>query len=688
MKALIEVFFKNVPRYISLLALLVVPIFAMPIIPIGFLYTKIGLLLLLVSVGFILYITKSIYQKELYIPSVAYTLAVKILVVSGILSAYFSVIPELSFMGSGVELHTLFMLVLISVLGYLVGVYIKDRESILVSAKFFVIVSFAVAVFHVLRFLFGSSFLSFGFFKSFSANTVGSLADLSLYASVALLITVFLAETIDYGKIFKRTLYIGGALLTCLIVVTNFSAVTGLTASRFNISMSVITALFLLIIGWYTYRNSKKVPYFSGILAALLIIAGIWSTQISTFTIKHTGMTPQETLDIRVSPSASVEVIKGVYSENAKSVLLGSGQGTYFSLWAKYKNTNFPNSVNITPFWNYDFNSGFSHLVTVLATTGIFGLISWLFLFGLVLYAIVKNFKEDEPWRLVFGIPAAYLLLVFCLYTPGVSMLVLMFACIGIVLAQFESSKNRGKLFGSLTMHFQYKKTAVVLLMNTMLMFSVVALLFVAGNWSLKAVASYRADKGLFFAQMKEGNLAEAERFVSSAVSINPANTYLRFLSELTLLKPGQLVTQKGAATFSKEEIEEAGLSLTRSIQAAETAALSKGLSNDYRDWIQLGKAYEVATFLGSKTTAPLTIQAYARAETLAPKNPIPPYLVARIFFYANQDKEALQKVRESLTLKPDYEPGLSLFKVLTSTSTTSTVVSSSTVQNKKIKSR
>lgn len=686
MKSYFASFFGNISRYAILGALLFVPVFAIPNIPVGFLYTKVGLLLILVSISFIAYLIKLICKQSIYIPSLAFTGLVKLLAIAGILSASFSVIPQLSFMGSGIDLDTLFISILLSVAGYMAGLYIKDKKSVLQTAVLFMVISFFIALFHDLRFLFGSDFLSLGIFKMYSTNLLGSFSDLSLYASVALLITVLFAEAAPISRLFRGILYFGGGLLIWLIIITNFNVVAGISSLHFSIPLSAVTSLFLAVIGSYTLRLNKRIPYFSATLAILLILVSTWSTQIATYTAKHAEMTPQETLDIRVSPSASLAVIRGAYSESIKSVLLGSGQGTYFSLWAKYKITDFPNSVNITPFWNYDFNSSFSYVSTILATNGLVGFTLWLLIICFVFYIMAKKIRDEDFWSLVFGIPAGYLLVVTCLYTPGFSIMTLVFIFTGISFAQFSDSTHANKYFKSYTLSYDNKKTAAVVLMNTLLVFSMLIPFYTAGNWILKVIASYRADQGLRFAQTGKENIDKAEQAVFSAISINPVNTYLRFFSELTLLRPGQIVSSGNIGSNSNQDIQIASADLTKSIQAAETAAYSNGISNDYRDWIQLGKVYEVATFLGSTTTAPLTIRAYARAENLAPKNPIPPYLVARIFYYAGQNEEALKKVRDSLFLKPDYEPALGLFKVLTSTSTASRVKAqlNSTVENTK----
>ena len=103
-----------------------------------------------------------------------------------------------------------------------------------------------------------------------------------------------------------------------------------------------------------------------------------------------------------VSPTmgSTFKVAQAVWGEGTKSLLLGSGPGTFGLDWNFYKDP----SINQNIFWGLRFNQGFSWASTVLATAGILGFLAMLvFLLSaaaVYLRAELTATEEERPFSL------------------------------------------------------------------------------------------------------------------------------------------------------------------------------------------------------------------------------------------------------------------------------------------------
>jgi hypothetical protein len=137
----------------------------------------------------------------------------------------------------------------------------------------------------------------------------------------------------------------------------------------------------------------------------------------------------------------------------------------------------------------------------------------------------------------------------------------------------------------------------------------------------------------------------------------------LRLASDISLIRPTALVAQAGGVVSQDKLTKDIVSDINFSISAARRAAIDLGPSEDYKDWLQLGKAYETATFLGATSTATLAVQSYLEAEKLNPTSPVPPFLIGRMYALARGFDVATQKVEQAITLKPNYTEATALLK-------------------------
>ena len=98
--------------------------------------------------------------------------------------------------------------------------------------------------------------------------------------------------------------------------------------------------------------------------------------------------------EVRPSWSATLGITKQSLKNN---IVFGTGPNTFLYNWLKFK----PAAVNNTIFWNARFGSGFGHLPSMMATTGVLGIaaiIAFLFIF-LGCGRKVFSRRRGDIWR-------------------------------------------------------------------------------------------------------------------------------------------------------------------------------------------------------------------------------------------------------------------------------------------------
>mgnify|MGYP000317150192 FL=1 len=190
---------------------------------------------------------------------------------------------------------------------------------------------------------------------------------------------------------------------------------------------------------------------------------------------------------------------------------------------------------------------------------------------------------------------------------------------------------------------------------------AIVVCIYIGFVWQQRLFASIQVQKTTDILVQNPRDIRGAQSTILKALNsyFNPAD--LRYASEMSLIRPMELIN-KSQGVVSPQNITQDVLSdITFAIDSARRASIDRGISKDYKDWIQLGKVYEAATFLGATSTATLAVEAYAEAERLNPTSPVPPYLIGRMYTLARVYQVAEEKLKKSLELKPDYTEALNL---------------------------
>lgn len=652
------------------ICIVLLPIFIIPGIGINFFYSKYGLVTLTVLIGLIVLVLQVLSERSVERYSLLLNGALFSVPVAYILSSLFGSHAVLSLLGSGAEIDTAYTVILGSLLAFLVSRAFRTKKSIFGLSIGMLGVAFLIALFHVLRFIFGADFLSLGVFSTVSSNTIGGFNELGIYAGLIAIVSVIGLELLTLQKNLKVGLYVSLIFSLLIIAVSNFSLVSGIFGVPFSLGLSFFIAVFALVIFIHKKVVNPKSPLPKAALVALLVsvVLTIASGPISTYVAPAVGITQQQVLDVRVSPGATLSLAGKVYSEGILPTLFGTSPDYFFTAWAKYKPVDGIGSVNTTDFWNVDFNLGSGFIPTSFVTSGVVGGLAWIFFLIILLFYISKLLKQTAKaekdqlgtyisW--VVSIGTVYLWLMSILFTTGPVLLFLAFAFTGLLIATLVREDIIKAKIVTWSVATYWRGFFLTLSMIVL----IVICMYFGYIWQQRLFASMQVQSASELLQKDNKAVTQVQQKLLSSVNTYFDPATLRLMSDVSLIRPTALIAQVGGVVPTDKLTQDVVSDINLSIAAARRSAIDTGLSTDYRDWLQLGKAYETATFLGATSTANLAVQSYLQAESLNPTSPVPPYLIGRLYALARSFDIAAQKLQRAIDLKPNYVEAIDLLK-------------------------
>src|SRR3989344_2884708 len=394
---------------------------------------------LLISVAilviFIVYLISIIKEGKITIPNNLFFLSVIIIPIVFLLSTLINGNFSRGFLGLPFEAGTTVFLLLGALLLFLTSQLFKSNEKIFYAYLAF-FASFAiVALFQLIRIFAGASALSFGIFTNSASNLIGNWNDLAVFFGASTLLSIITLEMLPIDKRVRVISYFVFFLSLIFLCVVNFSTIW------------VILAIFAAIILIYLFlfdskkntsstdfqekKPKRKISYTSILLLALSLLFIFFGTTLGDKISKTAKIT---NLEVRPSWTSTFQVVKNSLKDNT---LVGSGPNTFSFDWLKYK----PDGINETIFWNKDFNSGIGHITTFFATTGLLGILSWVFFIGFFIYLGSKalfDSSADIFSKYLRGssfLVALFIWVVLFVYTPTITIFILAFFFTGLFAA-------------------------------------------------------------------------------------------------------------------------------------------------------------------------------------------------------------------------------------------------------------
>jgi hypothetical protein len=636
--------FDRVSFWALFLVIVLSPIFFLPFtnIPIE---TSKGLLLVIgLAVAIIFWSLARFSDGKIHLPKSTFLLAGLGVVLAFFLSAAFSKASEASFFGTMLDVGTFWFIFAAFLLMFYASMVFKDAKNAKILLLGTILSSAVLLIFQTLRLFFSAAyvqkFLSLGILADKTGNILGSWNALGIFAGFAGLIFLLVAEFFPITKLERWILRFLTILAIIMIAAVDFPLVWILLG---------VSALIIFVYKMSLRLNENKeageqvahFPAFSFFVIIVALFFFISGPVIQGYLPNRLGISNTE-----VSPSFLTTMSVAKYAL-AKSPILGAGPNRFGEVWAMYK----PSIINATQFWDVSFNSGSGLLPSFVATTGILGILAWLFFLVLFvssgLKSIFSSVKHGANWEtMAFFVLSLYLFVASFFYSTGVVLFLLALAFCGVFLGLSSSQNPNGEI--SLSFLNDHRKS-----------FFSILLLVVVIVFSVSAAFKYTerlASVSYFGKALNASTLPAAESAINKAISLYSNDLYLRTYAQIYLIKLDS-IAKNGGSSLSDQDKADLQDSFNQAVSGAQSAMLYD--PQNYLNYQALGSVYQSVGVLGVKDAYSKAIDAYNSASLLNPLNPGLKLDVATAALANGETDQAKSYAAGALQLKPDYTDAL-----------------------------
>lgn len=649
--------FAGKSTFVILTALLfILPFFFVPSSNVIFGMGKALLVIVATVVATISYVVSIIRGGRIVAPKNLFFLSVLLLPIAFLASAVASGSSAISFLGYAIEPGTVIFVYFSALLLFLVSEVFDSKEQIFYGYLAFFGSFAVVALFQLIRILFGADVLSFGIFTSSITNLIGNWNDMGIFFGVSTILSLVSLEMLHMNKLFKALVYVVFVLSLFFLTIVNF------------VTIWAVLAVFSMIFFVYVISFSRFAP--SQEFAAdmqvdgteqqgkiytrkvsvnslvLLIVSVLFLISGASIGAKLSEVFQINNVEVRPAWNTTLAITKSALSDNA---LLGVGPNQFTKLWVMHK----PAGINDTIFWNTDFSYGIGIIPTFFATTGAFGILAWIFFFVMFVWAGLRAiFYSLSDLFSRFLITSSFMISLFLwimavLYVPSPVIFALTFFFTGL----FAASLRREGLLKTKTLSLvdHPKLSFVAVLLLVALIIGNITLGYLA---TTKAIAATDFQAGVSAVQVSQ-DLDKGEASIVKAIALGGYDTYYRGLSQVNLLRVNALLAKPGATPESiREPFQQ---TLGNAIENARQATVVD--PNNYQNWLALAQVY------ASLVPAPFAIpgayenakSSYESAQKVSPQDPSIPLLIARLEVSHNDLAKAREYANQAVSMKQNF---------------------------------
>ncbi|MFH0928217.1 MAG: tetratricopeptide repeat protein [bacterium] len=562
--------------------------------------------------------------KELYLRRSPINIVVIAFVLIYGLATWFSKGKALSFFGYDSNQYTSFLTVLaLAVLYFLVANSARTINSARWLFGSFFASAFVVELLAILN-LYGMTLPGFG---AGNANTVGSIFSLGIFLAFNLLLIcgLMLIDSKKHQGLIP--LNKAGMWVKLFLVVSAILSLFVLIALDFWVVWVMLIVGALILLG-FSIAYPQDFPDTTKFLMPLLAL-----TIAILFLVIRTPLHFDIPTEVSPSLKSSWGIAKQALRDNP---LLGSGPATYIYDYAKYRALD----VNTTMFWNVRFDRANSHIMTLLATTGILGTVLFLVLLlsALIrgaLFLIKTQENEKRHMTLMLYVAFAALVVSKFLYASNMALEFLFWFALGMLAVAVSDATAKKSFQEAPRMSLALSFCFVLLL--------VLGVGFVYLNGQ-HYVADYKFSKALKMDQL--GKSDESINYLGAAAQLDTQNdAYFRNLSQAELLKINEVGNQ-----VAKDDVEKQALArqvVELSSYAVNSALYAKNIAPlNVANISQLAFIYQnISPF--TEGALDEALKQYEEAVRLEPNNPVYPTQIGRIYLAKYDDARQLSASKD-----------------------------------------
>ena len=640
-------------KYGLYLLVFLMPIFFLPWTAFPVDFNKQTLLAVFVFLLLIFWLIKVISSGKISFVWNKLSAAVLLLILALGISAIFSSAGFQSFWGMNVEADTFFNFLLYGLVFFLFSnlISINQLKSVLIS----VLASSGILA---LLFLIQAFYkvLPWNFTQVAGFNPIGSVQALAVFLGGAFVILMASLISINQpesasisGKtILKRLtsilpVVLGILLFACIFIINYWVVWLGIVFGLSIILLAMLKRVSANQPESAEISDTRKfiLPMIILVMALMLIFVRVPTANILSL--------PSE---ISVTQPASFDIANQTLQESPKNLILGAGPATFAYQYNLHRGTG----INLTDFWQIRFSQGSAVLPTLLATTGILGILAILFLIVIFFWQGLKSLRigEVKPQQLVVFVGGAYFLLLWFFYSANFSLMFTGFLMLGLWIG--STVKAREFSFTE-----SPQKAFMIMLLG---LFMIAGSVFGIYVMSQKYAAAVNYSQGLNLINAEEPKLDEGIAKISRTVQLDPKDIYFRNLSQAFLIKINQVLNDDD---LSQEEKQEIFQQIVSNAEMSANAAVQVNPKNS-QNWFQSAIVYENLFILGVEGAEQMAVLNYQKTAELEPKNPQIPLNLGLLYKLAadrSEDEEikeqnfelALTEFKKSIELKNNFAP-------------------------------
>lgn len=462
-------------------------------------------------------------------------------------------------------------------------------------------------------------------------NTLSGVALLSLPVIMFLVRT--LPEKLRLRLKYVLSIVLGiSAFVLLMSLMFSGSLVTAIQQifSGFSSAVSFSAYLGIFVVGAFFFSKKARLPlrYKIAITAgAIVFLAWIVSVASSE--------------SVRPNFASSFVVGKNVMLSDGP---FGIGAGDYVRAWQLHR----PESVISSPYFGYEFNEGFSTMTTLFTTIGIIGLIGFLMLTLTALYSTYRSYRaaregEEHFITGMLAVVLLYLMVMSWMLPLSYAMLVVWMTVAGLGLAKAKLSE-----------YHPSNKLA--------LLFVPLAVLLAANAYiSTEKARAFLVYGGAQIEMSSNGPTETVGTLLAQAASIYPYDGFYRAQVEYLIAAERALLSASSGnqQEFQTNYLEKAQVAVNAGLEAIRLN------SNNYQNYVSLGRAYELAIPFEKEKGYSLAKQQYEEAVKLYPNNPYLYIMLARLEASAGTKEGVRTQLTEALKKKQNFADALYLMSQL-----------------------
>lgn len=618
------------------------PFFVIPLPFVTVQQSKVLLLCLALAVAVVIWAFARIAEGVVHVPRSWLVYAALLLPVAYLASTIVTGWSAMSLVGYGVEQDTLASVILMTALFLVTTLaFYGSIPSLRLLIQGFVFGCIALFGVQTLYIFFPSVITLGGLLTGETANVFGSWHDLGILAGLAVFLSLSLWNSGFFVGAYRYALVLLGILASFILVIVHFRDIFIATAILFALAGIAVAANAFRAEGRSVFESVRRsVPWIIGTVllgAAAIVGVKVWDKLPEPIRIVQT--------EVRPSWQGTFDIAKQSLQEPTEFIF-GVGPNSFIREWGLHK----PSSVNLTPFWDSDFNYGVGIIPTSVFTAGAIGFIAWAAIIAAILVLFVRFIIDRRaltPLRSFLGVAllsAGYLVAYHMIYTPGSSLTAATFFALGL-LALASGGENVPR---PVTIGTSRIPEAIRLLVFVVLVLIVIA---AAALLTREVVSNIYLNKSSYtYSQTSDAQKAGAD--IGRALLISPRNDRAhRAAAELGIIQLQQKMAQTDPS--NQEQFDQLRAMLQTTIQHGLTAVSIN--DTNYQNWLMLAQVY--GNLAGANVDGALeqARSAYQKAFEAHPTNPTPKYRLAQIAIARSDMPNARTLLNEAIQLKPDF---------------------------------